>query len=128
MRKLPIAIFIALITLSAPAFAQEASVKGSQPVEHAAKPAKPSALHVAMSEIAIMRCRAALKLRAEQQKYWPAVAAALRALARGPVTEDAVRRAAPAVSPLLATLDEHQKQVAMNFAQRAGLAQYASLF
>ncbi|MBY0383103.1 MAG: hypothetical protein K2W78_14440 [Xanthobacteraceae bacterium] len=125
MRKLPIAITIALMSLSAPAFAQEASVVTTQSIEPAEKP---SALHVAMSEVAILRCRAALKLRAEQQKYWPAVAAALRNLSRGPVTEDAVRRAAPAVSPLLATLDDNQRQVAMNFAQRAGFAQYASLF
>jgi predicted lipoprotein len=125
MRKLPIAITIALMSLSAPAFAQEASVETTQSIEHTAKP---SLLHIAMSEAAIMRCRAALKLRAEQEKYWPAVASALRALTRGPVTEDAVRRAAPAVSPLLATLDDRQRQVAMSFAQRAGLAQYASLF
>jgi len=125
MRKLPIAITIALMSLSAPAFAQEASVETTQSTEPAAKP---SMLHSAISEVAILRCRAALKLRAEQEKYWPAVASALRALSRGPVTEDAVRRAAPAVSPLLATLDDRQRQVAMNFAQRAGFAQYAALF
>jgi hypothetical protein len=118
MRKLPIAIAIVLMSMSAPVVAQEASVQ----------PAKVSTLRIAMSEVAIMRCRAALKLKAEQVKYWPAVAAALRALSRGPVTEEAVRRAAPAVTPLLATLDDRQREVAMNFAQRAGLTQYASLF
>lgn len=118
MRKLPIAIVVALMSMSAPVVAQEASVQ----------PVKVSTLHIAMSEVAIMRCRAALKLKAEQVKYWPAVAAALRALSRGPVTEEAVRRAAPAVTPLLATLDDRQREVAMNFAQRAGLTQYASLF
>lgn len=125
MRKLPIAITIALMSLSAPALAQEASVETSTAVEQTAKP---STLRAAISEVAILRCRAALKLRAEQEKYWPAVAAALRKLARGPVTEEAVREAAPAVSPLLATLDERQRQIAMSFAQRAGFAQYASLF
>ncbi len=118
MRILPIAIAVALMSMSAPVVAQEASVK----------PGKASVLHIAMSEVAIMRCHAALKLKAEQEKHWPAVVAALRALSRGPVTEEAVRRAAPAVTPLLETLDDRQRQVAMNFAQRAGLTQYASLF
>jgi len=118
MRILPIAIAVALMSMNAPALAQDASVK----------PAKASVLHIAMSEVAIMRCHAALKLKAEQEKLWPAVAAALRGLSRGPVTEDAVRRAAPAVSPLLATLDDRQRDVAMKFAERAGLTQYASLF
>lgn len=117
MRILPIAIAVALMSMSAPVVAQEASV-----------PAKVSTLRIAMSEVAIMRCHAALRLKAEQEKYWPAVVAALRALSRGPVTEEAVRRAAPSVTPLLETLDDRQRQVAMNFAQRAGLTQYASLF
>ena len=65
MRKLPIAITIALMSLSAPAFAQEASVVTTQSIEPAEKP---SALHVAMSEVAILRCRAALKLRAEWEQ------------------------------------------------------------
>lgn len=82
-----------------------------------------------MSEVAILRYRSALKLKAEQEKYWPAVANAFRALAREPeITEAAVRRFAPAVSPLLATLDDNQRQVAMSIAQRAGLSQYASMF
>ena len=118
MRTFPIAIVEALMSMSASGAAQEAS----------GQPVKVSTLHIAMSEVAIMRCRAALKLKAEQVKYWPAVAAALRALSRGPVTEEAVRRAAPSVTPLLATLDDRQREVAMNFAQRAGLTQYASLF
>lgn len=125
MRKLPIAITIAVMSISAPAFAQEASVETTQSIDHTSKP---SMFRSAMSEVAILRCRAALKLRAEQEKYWPAVASALRSLSRGPVTEEAVRRAAPAMGPLLATLDDRQRQVAMGYAQRAGLAQYAALF
>ncbi len=98
-------------------------------LEAPAKPAHTSLFRTAMSEVALLRYRAALKLKAEQEKYWPAAASALRALAREPqVTEAAVRRFAPAISPLLATLDDHQRQVAMNIAQRAGLAQYASMF
>ena len=117
--KLAVALFVAM---SAPALAQDAS-------DASAKPAHVSALRVAMSEVAILRYRAALKLTAEQEKYWPAVASALRVLAREPeVTEQAVRRIAPAVSPLLAMLDDRQRGVAMGFAQRAGLMQYASMF
>ncbi|WP_253711457.1 hypothetical protein [Bradyrhizobium sp. WD16] len=90
---------------------------------------KVSVWRIAASEVAITRYRAALKLSAAQEKYWPAVASALRTLARLPrVDEDAVRRVAPSVQPLLASLDDRQRQVAMNLVQRAGLAQYASLF
>ncbi len=86
-------------------------------------------LRSAISEVAILRYRAALKLKADQEKYWPAVANALRALSREPqVTEAAVRRFAPAVQPLLASLDDRQRQVAMSLAQKAGLMQYAALF
>ena len=92
-------------------------------------PKKLSMYQSAMSEVAILRYRTALKLRAEQQKYWPAVASALRALAREPqVNEAAVRRFAPAASALFARLDDQQKQTAMVLVQRAGLQQYASMF
>lgn len=95
----------------------------------APQPKKLSVFQSAMSEVAIMRYRAALKLKAEQVKYWPAVANALRVLAREPqVNEAAVRRFAPAASALFASLDEDQKRTAMNLVQRAGLQQYASLF
>ncbi|MGO4711329.1 hypothetical protein [Bradyrhizobium sp. 2TAF24] len=106
--------------MATPLAAQEADV---------APAAKVSVWRVAASEVAIARYRAALKLTAAQEKYWPAVASALRTLARLPkVDEDAVRRVAPSMSPLLASLDDHQKQVAMGLVQKAGLAQYASLF
>lgn len=98
-------------------------------VEAPAKPAHVSMFRAAMSEVAILRYRSALKLKAEQEKYWPAVASALRALAREPqVTEASVRRFAPAVAPLLATLDDSQRQVAMSIAAKTGLTQYASAF
>lgn len=126
MRKFQIAIAF-LVALSAPVAAQE--VTASTGTEATAKPAHVSALRIAMSEVAILRYRAALKLKAEQEKYWPAVASALRALAREPnVDEAAMRRFAPAVQPLLVSLDESQKQVAMGFVQKAGLTQYASMF
>lgn len=109
--------------MSVPALAQNADT-GS-----AARSTQVSTWRVVISEAVIQRCRAALNLNAEQKKHWPAVAQALRALAREPVISEAVvRRFAPAAAPLLASLDERQRQIAMKFAHRIGLAQYASLF
>lgn len=130
MRNFPVAIAFVVMFVSAPVAAQEASYMSQDAsYEAPAKPAHVSAFRAAMSEVAILRYRTALKLKAEQEKYWPAVANALRALAREPqITEAAVRRFAPAVSPLMATLDDNQRQVAMSIAQKAGLTQYASMF
>ncbi len=125
MRKFQLAIAL-VVAMSAPVAAQEVTASVA-PIEATAKPAHVSALKIAMSEVAILRYRVALKLKAEQEQYWPAVATALRALAREPnVDEAAVRRFAPAVQPLLVTLDESQKQVAKGLVQKAGLTQYAS--
>jgi hypothetical protein len=130
MRKFVIAIaaVAALSSFSAPASAQDAIMyQGAESVAPA--PKKLSMYQSAMSEVSILRYRTALKLRAEQVKYWPAVASALRALAREPqINEAAVRRFAPAASALFARLDDQQKQTAMSLVQRAGLQQYASLF
>ena len=131
MRKLPVAIAFAFavlaITASVPASAQD--VMSQAPAEAAAPQKKLSMFQSAMSEAAIVRYRIALKLKAEQMKYWPAVASALRVLAREPqINEAAVRRFAPAASALFASLDEDQKRTAMSLVQRAGLQQYASLF
>jgi hypothetical protein len=113
---------LALLILSgAPAMAQE--------FNDPAPAGKVSAWRIALSEVQIARYRIALKLTAEQEKYWPAVANALRHLARLPeINEAAVRRVAPSMSPLIAHLDDHQKQVAMNLVANSGLSQYASLF
>ncbi len=112
--------------MSAPVAAQEVTASVA-PVEAPAKPAHVSAFKIAMSEVAILRYRAALKLKAEQEQYWPAVANALRALAREPnVDEAAVRRMAPAIQPLFMVLDDNQKQIAKGLVQKAGLTQYAS--
>ena len=135
MRQLKIALVL-LVAMSAPLAAQELdqnSMSSNSSASAAAAPAekasKPSVWRIAASEVAIARYRAALKLTAAQEKYWPAVASALRTLARMQhVDENAVRRVAPSISPLLASLDERQKQTAMNLVQRAGLAQYAALF
>jgi hypothetical protein len=110
-----------LVLFGTPVAAQEALNSAPAP--------RVSAWRVAISEVAIARYRLALKLTAEQEKYWPAVANALRHLARLPeINEAAVRRVAPSVSPLLSRLDDHQKQVAMNLVSSSGLGQYASLF
>jgi hypothetical protein len=126
MRQFRIALVL-LVALSAPVAAQEmdqASLQSSP-----AASSKVSAWRIAVSEVAIARYRVALKLTAAQEKYWPAVASALRSLARQPqIDETAVRRIAPSMSPLLASLDDNQKQIAMSLVEKAGLAQYASLF
>ncbi len=125
MRKFQLAIAL-VVAMSAPVAAQEVTASVA-PVEAPAKPAHVSAFKIAMSDVAILRYRAALKLKAEQEQYWPAVANALRALAREPnVDEAAVRRMAPAIQPLFMVLDENQKQVAKGLVQKAGLQQYAS--
>ena len=81
------------------------------------------------SEVALLRYRTALKLTAAQERYWPAAAAALRALSRqSELNETVVKRYAPAVRPLIASLNDEQRQVAMGLAAQAGLAQYAALF
>jgi hypothetical protein len=122
MRQFRIALIL-LVAMSAPLAAQE--LEQSAP----AQTAKVSVWRIAASEVAIARYRAALKLTAAQEKYWPAVAGALRTLAHmQQVDEEAVRRVVPSMSPLLASLDDNQKQVAMSLVQRAGLAQYAALF
>lgn len=131
MRKLPIAIASVVATLAisigAPVSAKDFTA--SVGTEVAAPQKKVSMYQSAMSEVAILRYRTALKLKAEQVKYWPAVASALRVLAREPqVNEAAVRRFAPAASALFARLDEDQKRTAMSLVQQAGLQQYASLF
>lgn len=133
MRRLPIAIasVVAMLAISAtaPARAQDVTTASFSTEAAPAPKKKLSMFQSAMSEVAIMRYRAALKLKAEQVKYWPAVASALRALAREPeVNEAAVRRFAPAASALFARLDEDQKRTAMGLVQQAGLQQYASLF
>ena len=81
------------------------------------------------SEVALLRYRTALKLTATQERYWPAAASALRALSRqNELNEAVVKRYASGVKPLLASLNDEQRQVAMGLAAQAGLSQYAALF
>ena len=96
---------------------------------YAAKDAASSRLRAAASDAAIAGYRVALHLNAEQQKLWPAAAAALHSLAQAQQLDDAaVSRARAGIAPLIASLDDNQRQTAAALAQKAGLAQYASLF
>lgn len=91
--------------------------------------------------IDIARVKRVLKLTPEQEVYWPPVEAALRALARRQTAAEptglvrrishrvvsvvldgaAIRRLAAAARPLLATLRDDQKQMALAMAQEMGL-------
>lgn len=89
----------------------------------------------------IARVKRVLMLTPEQEAYWPPVEAALRALARRQTATEpaglvrrlshrvvsivldgvAIKRLAAAARPLIATLHDDQKQVALAMAQEMGL-------
>jgi len=125
---------LAIVAFTAPSFAQQFSYPASATVGSAdfnqgPEQQKVSTYRKIASEVALLRYRAALKLTAAQERYWPAAASALRALSRqNELNETVVRRYAPAVKPLIASLNDEQRQVAMGLAAQAGLAQYAALF
>jgi len=139
MTRLSIVLAVAglatAVAVSTPTFAQEFS---NPPVTtgsvgssdfNAGPEQKVSTYRKIASEVALLRYRTALKLTAAQERYWPAAAAALRALSRqSELNETVVKRYAPAVRPLIASLNDEQRQVAMGLAPQAGLAQYAALF
>jgi hypothetical protein len=139
MTRLSIALAVASLTAFAfttPTFAQEFSnpaqatptTVGSSDFNQGAEQ-KVSTYRKIASEVALLRYRTALKLTAAQERYWPAAASALRALSRqNELNEAVVKRYAPAVKPLIASLNDEQRQVAMGLAAQAGLAQYAALF
>jgi hypothetical protein len=139
MTRLSIALAVAGLTAVAfatPSFAQEFSNPSSAPSATVGSSEfnggfeqKVSTYRKIASEVALLRYRTALKLTAAQERYWPAAASALRALSRqNELNESVVKRYAPAVKPLLASLNDEQRQVAMGLAAQAGLAQYAALF
>jgi len=139
MTRLSIVLAVAglasAVVVATPTFAQEFS---NPPVTtgsvgssdfNAGPEQKVSTYRKIASEVALLRYRTALKLTAAQERYWPAAAAALRALSRqSEINETVVKRYAPAVRPLIASLNDEQRQVAMGLAAQAGLAQYAALF
>ncbi len=88
-----------------------------------------------LNEGHIARLRAALRLTPDQQRYWPAVAAALRNYIHAQRGEGYTQRASSAYSaariaaaarPLVARLSDEQKQAAMNLAGSVGLSHLAS--
>ena len=82
----------------------------------------------------IARLRAALKLTAEQQKYWPAVEGALRRLSRNEASgvraavgqANAIRRVAAAARPLIGSLTEKQRQDGVSVINALGFSSLAS--
>jgi len=83
----------------------------------------------AISEGHIARLKAALQLTPQQQRYWPAVASALRGLARASGTvgsANAVRRVASAARPLISSLTDQQRQAGMQVIRASGFAHLAS--
>ena len=104
---------------------------------------------VVVTESHIARFKASLRLTAAQERYWPAVEAALRGLAKhrsqddgnsgtlyrlsskaAGIVVDAVgfKRVAAAAGPLLRSLDEEQKQSALQAASAMGFSNLASAF
>jgi hypothetical protein len=97
-----------------------------------------------ISESQIAQAKAALRLKPEQERHWPRVAAALRAVARvaaraeadesgfvqrvrGRATQAAgARRVMAAAMPLIRSLDAEQKQTAMSMVRAAGFGSLAS--
>jgi len=95
-------------------------------------------------ETQIARFRAALKLNREQERYWPAVATALRALRRearndagfarqladraSEIVVDALglRRLVSAAMPLYERLDDSQKQVALRIVTSMGFGGFVA--
>lgn len=96
-----------------------------------ATPGSAQGTGITITKSDISAYKAALRLRPMQEVYWVPVAAALRAIPSdgGGASIDAqtINRLMPVLRPLLASLDEDQKRVAMALAQRIGLAQFASL-
>jgi hypothetical protein len=100
-----------------------------------------------LTQSAIARFKAALRLSAQQEQYWPAVAVALRdlvrdqeALSSGMITRvrnrvtgivlDAIalKRLAAAATPLVRSLDDVQKQEAIRIAHALGFGHLAAAF
>jgi hypothetical protein len=97
-----------------------------------------------VSEGQIARLKSALNLKPEQQRFWPAVASALRNLsnrqnraqadgwgaraAAVALDANALRRVAAAAAPLIRSLDDRQKQDGMRLVQALGFGHLASAF
>ena len=80
----------------------------------------------------ISRFKAALRLTAEQQRHWPAVAAALRDMRLGnrattvALNAFGLQRLVAAATPLFRSLDDDQKQVALQLVDSLGFGAFAA--
>jgi len=87
---------------------------------------------VSIDDAQISRFKAALRLTAEQERHWPAVAAALRRMRLGgqaaAIAANAwgLRRLVAAGKPLFHSLDDQQKQVAFQLVQSLGFGAFAA--
>ncbi len=120
----------------------------SQNYEHPHRSAGSS--QVAMAESRIAEFKAALRLKPEQERHWPRVAAALRDFVARQANHDSnggsmvqrisdrassfvlnansVRRLVAAAQPLVKSLDQEQKQVALGLANQMGFGDVAAHF
>jgi len=79
-----------------------------------------------MSEAQMRRFKAALRLTAEQERHWPAVASVLRTMRTGNqamammVNSMSLQELISAATPLFHSLDDGQKEVALRLVQRLG--------
>jgi hypothetical protein len=79
-----------------------------------------------VSEAQIRRFKAALRLTAEQERHWPAVASVLRTMRLGNqamavmANSMSLRQLVSAATPLFHSLDDDQKQVALRLVQSLG--------
>jgi hypothetical protein len=127
-------IFAGVLALAALGMLPETSTTFAAELEGIAAPKTAAAVDIA-------RVKRVLMLTPEQEAYWPPVEAALRALARRQAAAEptglvrrishrvvsivldsaAIRRLAVAARPLIATLRDDQKQMALGLAQEMGL-------
>ncbi len=100
-----------------------------------------SAAKAAADEARIASVKASLRLRADQERYWPRVASAIRAYTNRPRPsgeggQASLQRAATkalyaqrvvsAAAPLIKALDPEQRQTAMGFIRALGFGHLAS--
>jgi hypothetical protein len=85
-----------------------------------------------ISDAQIGRFKAALHLRTEQERHWPAVAAALRHMRLGnrattiAINALGLRRLVAAARPLFESMDDEQRQVALQLVQSLGFGPFAA--
>jgi hypothetical protein len=85
-----------------------------------------------ISDAQIDRFKAALRLTAEQERHWPAVAAELRRIRLGvraaafAADSFGLRRLVSAAKPLFYSLDDNQKRVALQLVQSLGFGAFAA--